>query len=189
MTSYRPRGLFPMQSGSGLPKRTGLFGSLLSLASLNSIGDQETASFEFKASFGSRDRMGDWPYDYRSDPDYSNKVHWVTSGSSKHQWNLEFLNRLKQNKLTLLPEFLMDSTLSWRAGPIQAPHPKEDEATAFIYPSYIIWNNDPSYTSFFGFPDRLELPKDVLRKTGGHPRSRPDQSPRLRSGLRAGWQI
>ena len=189
MTSYRPRGLFPMQSGSGLPKRTGLFGSLLSLASLNSIGDQEKAVFEFKASFQSNERRGEWPYDYRSDPDYSNKVHWATSASTRSKWNLEFLNRLKQNKLTLLPEFLMDSTLSWGAGPIIAPHPKDDEATAFIYPSYIIWNNDPSYISFFGFPDRLELPKDVLRKTGGHPQSHLRQSPSYRLGPRHGWTI
>lgn len=177
--NYRPRGLFPMQSGSELPKRTGLFGSLLSLASLNSIGDQEKAAFKFKASFGSRNRMGDWPYDYRSDNDYSNKVHWATGITAKAKWNLEFLNRLRQNKLTLLPDFLMDPTLSWGAGPIMAPEPKEDEATAYIYPSYIIWINDPSYTSFLGSPDRLELPKDVLRKTGGHPVPRLGQSPHL----------
>ena len=81
MKSYRPMGLFPMQSGSGLPKRTGLFGSLLSMASLNSIGDQERASFEFKASYYGRNRMmaEGLPYDYRNDPEYGTKVHWWTS--------------------------------------------------------------------------------------------------------------
>ena len=191
MKSYRPMGLFPMQSGSGLPKRTGLFGSLLSMASLNSIGDQERASFEFKASYYGRNRMmaEGMPYDYRNDNEYGTKVHWSTSGTNGAHWNLNFLKRLKENKLTLLPEFLADQEIPWGSGPTMAPFPKDDEAVGYIYPSYIIWINDPSYISFLGFPDRLELPKDVLRKTGGHPVPRLGQSPHLRPRSRNQWVI
>ena len=46
----------------------------------------------------------------------------------------------------------------------------DDNHIGYVWPSYIIWENDPSYTSFVGSPDRLELPKNVLRETRGHPR-------------------
>jgi hypothetical protein len=191
MKSYRPTGLFPIAPGSALPSRTGLFGTLLSAASLNSIGDQERASFEFKASFRSGDYLQRYgmPYDYRNDGDYLNKFHWAVNHGKKRQWNLEFLSRLKQNKLALVPEFLVDLDALNFSGPMQAPHPEEDSDTAYVYPAYVMWNNDPSYMSFLGSLDRLELPKDVLRKTGGHPQSHLRQSPDYRLRPRHGWTV
>ena len=191
MSNFRRTGLFPIAPGSALPSRTGLFGTLLSAASLSSIGDQETAPFEFKASFRSREYLQRYgmPYDYRNDIDYLSKFHWAVNHGKKRQWNMEFLHRLKTNKLALIPEFLLDLDALSFGGPMQAPHPEEDSDTAFIYPAYVLWQNDPSYMSFLGSPDRLELPKDVLRKTGGHPQSHLRQSPSYRLGPRHGWTI
>ena len=192
MKSFRPMGLFPLKPDLELPNRTGLFGTLLSAASLSSIGDQETVPFEFKASIRSGDYLQRYgmPYDYRNDIDYLNKFHWAVGSKSRTQLsNLEFLHRLKTNKLTLIPEFLLDLDALSFGGPMQAPPPVEKNNTAYVYPAYVLWQNDPSYMSFFGSPDRLELPKDVLRKTGGHPQSYLRQSPSYRSRPRHGWSI
>ena len=130
------------------------------------------------------------PYDYRNDTDYLTKFHWAVGSKSRTQLsNLEFLHRLKTNKLALIPEFLLDLDALSFGGPMQAPPPVEKDNTAYIYPAYVLWQNDPSYMSFLGSPDRLELPKDVLRKTGGHPQSHLRQSPSYRLGLRHGWTI
>ena len=192
MSNFRRTGLFPIAPGSALPSRTGLFGTLLSAASLSSIGDQERVPFEFKASFRSGDYLHRYgmPYDYRNDIDYLNKFHWAVGSKSRKQLdNLEFLHRLKSNGLALVPEFLLDLDALSFGGPMQAPAPVGKDRTAYIYPAYVLWQTDPSYMSFLGSPDRLELPKDVLRKTGGHPQSRIQQSPDYRSGARHRWSI
>lgn len=192
MSNFRRTGLFPIAPGSALPSRTGLFGTLLSAASLSSIGDQETVPFEFKVSIRSGDYLQRYgmPYDYRNDGDYLNKFHWAIGSKSRTQLaNLEFLHRLKSNKLALVPEFLLDLDALSFGGPMQAPPPVERDSTAYIYPAYVLWQNDPSYMSFLGSPDRLELPKDVLRKTGGHPQSHLRQSPDYRLRPRHGWTI
>lgn len=192
MSNFRRTGLFPIAPGSALPSRTGLFGTLLSAASLSSIGDQERASFEFKVSFRSGGYLQEhgMPYDYRNDGDYLNKFHWAIGSKSRTQLpNLEFLHRLKTNGLALVPEFLLDLDAVNFGGPMQAPPPNQNDSTAYIYPAYVLWQNDPSYTSFFGSPDRLELPKHVLRSTGGHPEPGSPTGRISRSRLPARWSI
>ena len=108
------------------------------------------------------------PYNYLYDLEYRTKVkNLLDDFRGRHRDNWTFLMKLWKARLTLLPEFIAD--LSHGSGPELAPKPEEHDRIGYVWPSYIIWNNDPSYTSFVGSPDGLELPKDVLRTTRGHP--------------------
>ena len=154
------------------PNETGLFGSSLSLASRIMLGDHPETGFRFKASY--RDdpyRMlseGE-PYDYGNDLEYRTKVRNLIGNTyGRRQGNWAFLIKMRNAHLMLLPEFITD--LSHGNGPELAPTPEENDSIGYVWPSFIIWENDPSYTSFVGSPDRLELPKNVLRETRGHPR-------------------
>ena len=154
------------------PNETGLFGSSLSLASRILLGDHPDHSFRFKASY----HEDPWrmlnegePYDYANDLEYRTIVRNLYNNShGRRQGNLAFLTKMRNARLMLLPEFVAD--LYHRFRPELAPHPEENDWIGYVWPSYIIWENDPSYTSFVGSPDRLELPKNVLRETRGHPR-------------------
>ena len=154
------------------PNETGLFGSSLSLASRILLGDHPDHSFRFKASY----HEDPWrmlnegePYDYANDLEYRTIVRNLYNNShGRRQGNLAFLTKMRNARLMLLPEFVAD--LYHRFRPELAPHPEENDWIGYVWPSYIIWKNDPSYTSFVGSPDRLELPKNVLRETRGHPR-------------------
>ena len=172
------------------PNKTGLFGSSLSLASRILIGDHPDHSFRFKASY----HEDPWrmlnegePYDYSSDLEYQTKVrnligntygrrqgNWakvrnlIGNTYGRRQGNLAFLIKMRSAGLMLLPEFVADISYN-NNRPNLAPIPKENDSIGYVWPSYLIWENDPSYTSFVGSPDRLELPKNVLRETRGHP--------------------
>lgn len=154
------------------PNETGLFGSSLSLASRILLGDHPETGFRFKASY----REDPWrmlrdgePYNYLYDLEYRTMVKNLLGNShGRRQGNWAFLIKMWNANLTLLPEFIAD--FSHGSGPELAPKPEEHDRIGYVWPSYIIWDNDPSYTSFVGSPDGLELPKDVLRKTRGHPR-------------------
>ena len=154
------------------PNKTGLFGSSLSLASRILLRDRPDHSFRFKASY----HEDQWrmlnegePYDYSSDLEYRTKVRNLLDGFyGRCQGNLALLTKMWNARLTLLPEFISD--LSHRSGSELAPKPKEYDHIGYVWSSYIIWENDSSYTSFVGSPDRLELPKNVLRELRGHPR-------------------
>lgn len=155
------------------PNKTGLFGSSLSLASRILLGDHPENGFRFKASYHEDPyRMineGE-PFDYGNDLEYRTRVRNLTDDYyGRRQGNLAFLIKMRNARLMLLPEFVMDFSY-YRNGPDQAPRPEENDSIGYVWPSYIIWENDPSYTSFVGSPDRLELPKNVLRETRGHPR-------------------
>lgn len=153
------------------PNETGLFGSSLSMASRIMLGDRPDHSFRFKASY----HEDPWrmlnegePYDYGNDLEYRTRVRDLLDYCyMRGQGNWAFLNKLWNTRLTLLPEFIAD--LSYGSGPELAPKPEKNDSIGYVWPSYIIWENDPSYTSFVGSPDRLELPKNVLRETRGHP--------------------
>ena len=153
------------------PNETGLFGSSLSMASRIMLGDHPETGFRFKASY----REDPWrmlregePYNYLYDLEYRTKVkNLVGNSHGRRQGNWAFLIKMWDARLTLLPEFIAD--LSHGSGPELAPKPEEHDHIGYVWPSYIIWENDPSYTSFVGSPDGLELPKDVLRTTRGHP--------------------
>ena len=153
------------------PNETGLFGSSLSLNSRILAGDHPDHSFRFKASY----HADPWrmlnegePYDYANDLEYRTIVgNLYTNSHGRRQGNLAFLIKMRNARLMLLPEFVAD--LYNRSRPQLAPCPEENDWIGYIWPSYIIWENDPSYTSFVGSPDRLELPKNVLRETRGHP--------------------
>ena len=123
------------------PNKTGLFGSSLSLNSRILVGDHPDHGFRFKAS-------------YREDP-----YRMLSEGEPYDYTNdLEYRTKVK-------------NLISYHTkGPALAPSPEENDSIGYVWPSYIIWENDPSYTSFVGSPDRLELPKHVLRETRGHPR-------------------
>ena len=155
------------------PNETGLFGSSLSLASRILLGDRPETGFRFKASY--RDdpyRMLNegTPYDYGNDLEYRTKVrNLIDDSHGRRQGNLAFLIKLRNAHLMLLPKFVADISYRGR-GPALAPSPEENDSIGYVWPSYIIWENDPSYTSFVGSPDRLELPKNVLRELRGHPR-------------------
>ena len=160
------------------PNETGLFGSSLSLASRILLGDHPETGFRFKASY--RDdpyRMLNEgaPYDYGNDLEYRTKVkNLIDNSHGRRQGNLAFLIKMRNARLMLLPKFVTDLSYHTK-GPALAPSPEENDSIGYIWPSYIIWENDPSYISFVGSPDGLELPKDVLRKTRGYPRQ--DQIP------------
>ena len=154
------------------PNKTGLFGSSLSLASRILLGDHPDHSFRFKASY----HEDPWrmlnegePYDYSSDLEYRTKVkNLIANSHGRRQGNLAFLIKMRSAGLMLLPEFVADISYN-NNRPNLAPIPKENDSIGYVWPSYLIWENDPSYTSFVGSPDRLELPKNVLRETRGHP--------------------
>ena len=155
------------------PNKTGLFGSSLSLASRILLGDRPDHSFRFKASYHedpSRMLNEGEPYDYSSDLEYRTKVkNLIDDSHGRRQGNWVFLIKMRNARLMLLPEFVADLSYNdkW---PDLAPRPEENGSIGYVWPSYLIWENDPSYTSFVGSPDRLELPKNVLRETRGHPR-------------------
>ena len=172
------------------PNETGLFGSSLSLDSRILLGDHPDHSFRFKASYHEDPyRMineGTF-YDYSNDLEYRTKLNKLLDDLHKrHQDNKNFLTKMRNFRLMLLPEFIMDHSY-YRKGPALAPNPKKNDSIGYVWPSYIIWENDPSYTPFVGSPDRLELPKNVLRETRGHPRQ--DRIPPLhhRSRLADRW--
>lgn len=173
------------------PNETGLFGSSLSLASRILLGDHPDHGFRFKASYREdpyRMLSEGEPYDYSNDLEYRTKVrNLLDNFHGRRQGNWAFLIKMWNARLTLLPEFIAD--LSHRSGPELAPRPEERDRIGYVWPSYIIWNNDPSYTSFVGSPDRLELPKNVLRETRGHPLQ--DQIPPYdyRTRLSDKWKI
>ena len=154
------------------PNKTGLFGSSLSLASRILIGDHPDHSFRFKASF----HEDPWrmlnegePYDYSSDLEYQTKVkNLIANSHGRRKGNLAFLIKMRNAHLMLLPKFVADISYN-NNRPNLAPMPEENDSIGYVWPSFIIWENDPSYTSFVGSPDRLELPKNVLRETRGHP--------------------
>ena len=155
------------------PNETGLFGSSLSLDSRIMLGDRPETGFRFKASY----HEDPWrvlnegePYDYTNDIEYRTKVmNLIGDSHGSWQGNWAFLIKMRNAHLMLLPEFVADLSY-YPNGPYQAPRPEENDRIGYVWPSYIIWENDPSYTSFVGSPDRLELPKNVLRETRGHPR-------------------
>ena len=155
------------------PNKTGLFGSSLSLASRILLGDRPDHSFRFKASY----HEDPWrmlnegePYDYSSDLEYRTKVkNLIANSHGRRKGNLVFLIKMRNAHLMLLPKFVADISYN-NNRPNLAPISEENDSIGYVWPSFIIWENDPSYTSFFGSPDRLELPKNVLRETRGHPR-------------------
>ena len=155
------------------PNKTGLFGSSLSLASRILLGDRPDHSFRFKAPYHedpSRMLNEGEPYDYSSDLEYRTKVkNLIANSHGRRQGNLAFLIKMRNAHLMLLPQFVADIAYN-NNRPNLAPIPEENDSIGYVWPSFIIWENDPSYTSFFGSPDRLELPKNVLRETRGHPR-------------------
>ena len=174
------------------PNETGLFGSSLSLASRIMLGDHPETGFRFRVSYREdpwRILNGGEPYDYSSDLEYRTKVNNLLGNThGRRQGNFAFLIKMRNARLMLLPEFITDISY-FRNGPTLAPIPEENDSIGYVWPSYIIWENDPSYTSFVGSPDRLELPKNVLRKTRGHPRQ--DQIPPIyyRPRLSGKWSF
>lgn len=177
---------------SELPNATGLFGRSMSLASRYMALVPRETGFRFKAlvSDDPYRMMSDGePYDYRNDIQYRDYFHNALGPrSGRRISNFDFLTRLFDNGLVLLPEFIADLSFFGR-GPEMAPEPNEKDRIGYVWPSYVIWQNDPSYTSFVGSPDFLELPKHVLRETRGHPRQDtiPPQYYRPRFSDR--WQI
>ena len=171
------------------PNETGLFGSSLSMASRIMLGDHPETGFRFKASY----HEDPWrmlnegePYNYLYDLEYRTRVkNLIGNSHGRRQGNWAFLIKMWNANLTLLPEFMAD--LSHGSGPELAPKPEEYDHIGYVWPSYIIWENDPSYTSFVGSPDRLELPKNVLRKTRGHPRQDKIQTKYYRPRLSDKW--
>lgn len=153
------------------PNETGLFGSSLSMASRIMLGDHPETGFRFKASY----LEDPWrmlnegrPYDYGNDPEYRTRVkNLIGNSHGRRQGNWAFLIKMWDAQLTLLPRFIAETF--HQSGPELAPSPEENDSIGYVWPSYIIWKNDPSYTSFVGSPDRLELPKNVLRETRGYP--------------------
>ena len=128
------------------------------------------------------------PYDYGNDLEYRIKVrNLLDNFHGRRQGNWAFLIKMWNARLTLLPEFITD--LSHRSGPELAPKPEEHDRIGYIWQSYIIWENDPSYTSFVGSPDRLELTKHVLRETRGHPRQDRITPQYYRPGLSDKWSF
>lgn len=160
------------------PNKTGLFGSSLSLASRILLGDHPDHSFRFKASYHEDPyRMineGTF-YDYSNDLEYRTTVkNLIDNSHGRRKGNLAFLIKMRNAHLMLLPKFVADISYN-NNRPNLAPIPEENDSIGYVWPSFIIWENDQSYTSFVGSPDRLELPKNVLRETRGHPRQ--DQIP------------
>ena len=172
------------------PNETGLFGSSLSLASRIILGDHPETGFRFRVSYREdpwRILNGGEPYDYSSDLEYRTKVNnLVKNTHGRRQGNFAFLIKMRNARLMLLPEFITDLSY-FRKGPALAPIPEKNDSIGYVWPSYIIWENDPSYTSFVGSPDRLELSKNVLRETRGHPRQDQISPDHYRPRLSGKW--
>ena len=188
--SHRGPNLFPLEI---LPKQKGLFDTKLTIRSrVNLQADNEITGGGFKHALHQEYAYHEfgWPYDYEADMDYKMFIGIIKKHmSSNHRNNLEFLTLLKKYKLVLLPKFLMDQRLIMRTGPEEAPEPDHRNRSGYVWPSFIVWPNDPSYLSFFGSPETLELPKHVLRETRGHPEIRNQQSADYRPGIQRPWRI
>lgn len=187
---HRGPSLFPEKP---LPRQGGLFGTKLSLPSLiNLSADSKIEGGGFKHGLWDEYAHHEygWPYDYEADMDYKLIIGMINKNIKGYQnANIEFLTLLKKHKLVLLPRFLFDVRLEIRTGPEQAPEPDPRQRSGYVWPSYIIWPNDPSYLSFLGSPETLELPKDVLRETRGHPEIRNEPSAHYRPGIQRPWRI
>ena len=192
MKNFYRGGSSKLEAVSEPPNATGLFGRSLSLASRYMALDQRETGFRFKVS-ASEDRYrimseGE-PYDYISDIQYCDYYqHACGLQTVRHISNFEFLSRLSQHGLILLPEFIADLSYFGR-GPRMAPEPNKRDCIGYVWPSFVIWHNDPSYISFVGSPDFLELPKHVLRETQGHPCQDTIPPQYYRSRLYNKWHI
>lgn len=169
-----------------LPTQRGLFGTKLrvpSIVNLHADQQREGGGFKFFSEQDYNPHEWGWPYDYSGDLEYKWAIGHIT-GKIKGRFdsNLAFLTALKSKKLTLLPEFLTSPSIFLSSGPMMAPEPEVRDPVGYVWPSYIIWPNDPSYLSFLGSPESMELPKHVLRQTRGHLEYRdgPSLSPRPR---------
>lgn len=165
-----------------LPTRKGLFGTKLSAQSVVLLQDERRDTYGWKPERRSLERYQTegFPYDYMGDPQYVELMGDLRAHVQEYKHNLRVLRFLSRNGLTLLPEFMFDDG---HGAPKRAPEPERRSETSYIYPSYIVWINDPTFLSFFGSPDGpMELPKHVLRETGGHPEFR--DGPRFTRGPR-----
>ena len=176
-----------------LPVTKGLFGTKLttpSIVNLNADREREGGGFKYFSERDYNPHEWGWPYDYQADLEYK----WIIGqiiGKIRGTFdsNLVFLKRLKEKKLVLLPEFLMGTAYMLGGGPIMAPEPEHRDPVGYVWPSYIVWPNDPSYLSFLGSPESMELPKHVLRETRGHPEFCDGPRPYPRYGLSPKWTI
>ena len=166
--------IFPYKPLTYPVKQIGLFGTELSDNAVACIQmDTQDHNFMFKKSyFEDRTRISEegLPYNYRGDSDYFAAIRYLNERSLKGQGNLGYLKDIKDRDLVLLPECI--SPFTGNNGPIMAARPNENETVSYIWPSYLIWANDPSYLLFSGSPEGLEIPRHVLRKTRGHPQFR-----------------
>lgn len=160
----------------------GLFGSKLSE---NSIANMKKENPDNDFQFIDERPKSGWVYDYGNDFHY--KELYTQASKIVNPINyIEFLNR---NRLVLLPHFLYNKPIKgefvWIAEePKMAIEPPRSwVAVSYVWPSFVIWDNDPSFISFLGIPDKLELPKHVLRETRGHPQYSDDPRHHLRLRL------
>lgn len=185
---YRPSVLFPLQP---LASQKGLFGTKLSLPALAAVNEEAPQKGFFKTDFwdyGYSPAKYGWPYDYEADLDYKMKIGHISRKIKDTKSNLIFLHELKQAKMVLLPEFLMEyDNIRINGGPKEAPEPDMRQQSAYVWPSYIVWSNDPSYLSFLGSPETMELPKHVLRETRGHPEYRDEPRHSYRPRISTRW--
>ena len=184
---YRPSVLFPLQP---LASQKGLFGTKLSLPALAAVNEEAPQKGFFKHAWFEHEydfHQWGWPYDYEADLDYKMKIGHISRKIKDSKSNLIFLHELKQAKMVLLPEFLMQPQIMIRSGPKEAPEPDMRQRSAYVWPSYIVWSNDPSYLSFLGSPETMELPKHVLRETRGHPEYRDEPSAHYRPRISTRW--
>lgn len=159
--------------------RNGLFGKKLSLDALIMLTDKQP-TFDFKPTYSDYRKYRDWfqhdfnLYDYRNDKDYYAAIRYVDSATKgkRGDHNISYLAELDRVGLTLLPIMF---TINVDIPMVAAHRPEDNEGINYMYPSYIIWKNDPSYISFLGSPEGLEVLKDVLRQTTGHPEQRSKQ--------------
>lgn len=185
---HRPSVLFPLEP---LPSRRGLFDMPLSRPALAHMSEKAPDPGAFKHGIWEEYdfHQWGWPYDYEADLDYKMKIGHISRKINDTKSNLIFLHELKQAKMVLLPEFLMQPQIMIRSGPVEAPKPDSRDRSAYVWPSYIVWSNDPSYLSFLGSPETMELPKNVLRETRGHPKIRNEPSAHYRPGIQRPWRI
>ncbi len=147
-------------------------------------------TFEFKKE--DYPNMDYLPYDYRNDNDY-NHIYSRLDNALRNENNrfdnpnLYVYNFIRQNKLMLIPKFIMTPWFG-TIGPRQAPIPKPNNAFCYISPSYIIWENDWSYFNFYGHPMYMELPKHELRETTGYIRPTNREVRSYSSRLPLKWQ-
>lgn len=183
---HRPSVLFPLEP---LPSRKGLFDTPLSRPALAHVTEEAPIGGCFKHGVWEEYNYHQygWPYEYEGDLEYKMIIGNITRKIKDNNSNLVFLHELKRNKLVLLPEFLMQPEIIIRSGPKEAPEPDMRQRSAYVWPSYIVWPNDPSYLSFFGSPETMELPKHVLRETRGHPEYRNEPSAHYRPRISTRW--